>query len=124
MTPTHEIARVKVFQAYYETTMLPTTSPSTIAWIGSVQVCVLPAMSAIALLNVDKQYALVFIPGLVFGRLFDKGHFKVPLLCASALLVTGTFLIAECTEFWQFMLCQGIAVGVEYLPRTSYVPSR
>ncbi|EPT01154.1 hypothetical protein FOMPIDRAFT_1023451 [Fomitopsis schrenkii] len=83
-----------VFQAYYETTVLPTTSPSTIAWIGSV------------------QYALVFIPGIVFGRMFDKGYFKGPLLCASALLVTGTFLIAECTEFWQFMLCQGIAVGL------------
>ncbi|KAI0732188.1 MFS general substrate transporter [Fomitopsis betulina] len=83
-----------VFQAYYETTMLPTTPPSTIAWIGSV------------------QYALVFIPGIIFGRMFDKGYFKVPLLCASALLVTGTFLIAECTEFWHFMLCQGIVVGL------------
>ncbi|KZT69233.1 MFS general substrate transporter [Daedalea quercina L-15889] len=83
-----------VFQAYYEETMLPTTPPSTIAWIGSV------------------QYALVFIPGLVFGRLFDMGHFKVPLFCASALLVAATFLVAECKEFWQFILCQGIAVGL------------
>lgn len=48
--------------------------------------------------------------------MFDKGYFKGPLLCASALLVTGTFLIAECTEFWQFMLCQGIAVGVSHYP--------
>ncbi|KAH9926927.1 MFS general substrate transporter [Fomitopsis serialis] len=82
-----------VFQAYYEETMLPDTPPSTIAWIGST------------------QYALVFIPGLLFGRLFDMGYFKGPLLCASAVLVAATFLVAECTEFWQFMLCQGLAVG-------------
>ena len=56
------------------------------------------------------------MPGLIFGRLFDLGHFKVPLACASALLVTATFLVAQCTEYWQFVLCQGIAVGVRLPP--------
>ncbi|KAH9941439.1 MFS general substrate transporter [Amylocystis lapponica] len=83
-----------VFQAYYQLTILSDHSPSSIAWIGSI------------------QYALVFMPGLIFGRLFDMGHFKVPLACASALLIAATFLIAECTEFWQFVLCQGLAVGI------------
>ncbi|OSX64020.1 hypothetical protein POSPLADRAFT_1045154 [Postia placenta MAD-698-R-SB12] len=82
-----------VFQAYYEETMLPDVPPSTLAWIGSV------------------QYALVFIPGLVFGRLFDMGWFKLPLFIASSVLVTATFLVAQCTEFWQLILCQGLAVG-------------
>ncbi|PCH44595.1 MFS general substrate transporter [Wolfiporia cocos MD-104 SS10] len=82
-----------VFQAFYEETMLPDTSPSTIAWIGSV------------------QYALVFIPGLIFGRLFDMGYFKGPLFVASSLLVASTFLVAQCTQFWQLILCQGLAVG-------------
>ncbi|CCM00597.1 uncharacterized protein FIBRA_02633 [Fibroporia radiculosa] len=82
-----------VFQAYYEETMLPNTPPSTIAWIGSV------------------QYALVFIPGLIFGRLFDIGYFKLPVSIAAAVLVTATFLVAECKEFWQLVLCQGLAVG-------------
>nr|VWP00649.1 MFS domain-containing protein [Ganoderma boninense] len=83
-----------VFQAYYTTTILKGTSPSTIAWIGSI------------------QYALVFIPGLVVGRIFDMGYVKLPLGLASALLVTATFLTAQCTEYWQFLLCQGIAVGL------------
>ncbi|OBZ65726.1 Riboflavin transporter MCH5 [Grifola frondosa] len=82
-----------VFQAYYTDSILSDTAPSTIAWIGSV------------------QYALVFIPGLVFGRLFDMGHFKLPLFFASCLLVAATFLVAQCTEFWQLILCQGIALG-------------
>ena len=58
------------------------------------------------------QYALVFIPGLVVGRIFDMGYVKLPLGLASALLVVATFLTAECKEYWQFLLCQGIAIGV------------
>ncbi|KAF7793205.1 hypothetical protein EIP86_004314 [Pleurotus ostreatoroseus] len=83
-----------VFQAYYEQTLLSTTPPSTIAWIGSI------------------QYALVFIPGLVIGRLFDMGIYKMPIFLASVMLVVCTILVAQCKEYWQFLLCQGIAVGL------------
>ena len=55
---------------------------------------------------------MVFIPGLVTGRLFDMGWFKVPLFFSSAFLVLSTFLVAECKEYWQFLLCQGFAVGL------------
>ena len=58
------------------------------------------------------QYALVFIPGLVTGRMFDLGYFKLPFFIASCVLVTSTFLVAQCTKYWQFLLCQGFAVGV------------
>ncbi|KAI0718723.1 MFS general substrate transporter [Cerioporus squamosus] len=83
-----------VFQAYYETYTLRNMSPSDIAWIGSV------------------QYALVFMPGLAFGRLFDMGYLRLPVGLASALLVACTFLTAECKEFWQFLLCQGFGIGL------------
>lgn len=63
-------------------------------------------------LTVLRKYALVFIPGLVFGRLFDMGYFKLPLFIASSVLVTAAFLVAQCKEYWQLVLCQGIAVGV------------
>ncbi|OBZ67648.1 Riboflavin transporter MCH5 [Grifola frondosa] len=83
-----------VFQAYYTENLLRGTDPSTIAWVGSV------------------QYALVFMPGIAFGRLFDMGHLRVPVITASVLLFVATFVTAECTEFWHFILCQGIAVGL------------
>lgn len=83
-----------VFQAYYEENLLPDTLPSTIAWIGST------------------QYALVCLPSLATGRLFDLGYFKVPFFAASCVLVTCTFLTAECTQFWQLFLTQGIGLGV------------
>ncbi|KAE9398815.1 MFS general substrate transporter [Gymnopus androsaceus JB14] len=83
-----------VFQSYYEQSLLKDSSSSDIAWIGSV------------------QYALVFLPGLVTGRMFDIGIFKLPYAIASLVLVATSFLTAQCTEYWQFLLCQGIALGL------------
>ncbi|ELU44177.1 monocarboxylate permease [Rhizoctonia solani AG-1 IA] len=85
--------------------MLPPANNPTRAWIGSV------------------QYALVFLPGLLTGRLFDLGHYRVPQIFAAALLIIGTFLAAECHEYWQFLLCQGIAVGVSRLCLSFVDPS-
>ncbi|KAJ7117707.1 MFS general substrate transporter [Mycena epipterygia] len=83
-----------VFQAYYEENILKDVPPSNIAWIGSI------------------QYSLVFLPALVIGRLFDLGYFKIPFFAASCLLVLSTFLVAECTQYWHFILCQGLATGL------------
>lgn len=83
-----------VFQAYYEENLLKEFDPSTIAWIGSV------------------QYALVFMPSVVTGRMFDIGYFTAPLLSSSILLVLATFLVAECTQYWHFLLCQGFTIGL------------
>ncbi|KAK7039111.1 hypothetical protein VNI00_010296 [Paramarasmius palmivorus] len=88
-----------VFQSYYEETLLKGTSPSTIAWIGSI------------------QYSLIFLPGLITGRLFDVGIFKVPFAIASAGFALG---IASGTVFgpsmgvighW-FKRRRGLALGV------------
>lgn len=83
-----------VFQAYYEENILRYSSPSNIAWIGSV------------------QYALVYLPALVAGRIFDLGYFKIPCLAASSGIVVSAFLTAECTQFWHFFLVQGFSMGV------------
>ena len=63
-------------------------------------------------LRICHQYSLVFMTGLPMGRIFDRGHLKVPVAIASACLIVATFLIAECTEYYQFLLCQGFVVGV------------
>ncbi|KZV79268.1 MFS general substrate transporter [Exidia glandulosa HHB12029] len=81
------------FQAYYQTVVLPDRSPSDVAWIGSL------------------QYSLTFLPGLIAGRVFDLGYFRSSLMFSTVLYTTASFLIAECKEYWQFMLCQGVAIG-------------
>ncbi|KAK1221559.1 hypothetical protein PQX77_015678 [Marasmius sp. AFHP31] len=96
-----------VFQAYYEKTLLQHLSPSTIAWIGSI------------------QYSLVLLPALPVGRLFDLGYFRKPFLASSIVLVVGVFLTGQCTQYWQFMLCQGIlqglACGCVYAPTNAVI---
>ncbi|KAJ7104537.1 major facilitator superfamily domain-containing protein [Mycena crocata] len=83
-----------VFQSYYSEVLLKDSSPSNIAWIGSV------------------QYSMIFIPALLVGHFFDRGYLHVPFLVASAVLVAATFLVGQCTQYWHFLLCQGFAVGI------------
>lgn len=80
--------------AYYELHLLKDSSPSAIAWIGSVQI------------------ALTFGIAVLMGRLFDNGWFALPAACASVVLVVLTVLTGQCTEFWEFLLCQGFALGI------------
>ncbi len=106
---------LQVFQSYYQTTVLQTRSPSDMfvriyylasflaeedrtfsAWIGSI------------------QYSLMFLPCLVWGRLFDLGYYKSVVLVCYIMLVISAFLVAECREYWHFVLCQGFAIGVGF----------
>ncbi|KAH8806768.1 major facilitator superfamily domain-containing protein [Flagelloscypha sp. PMI_526] len=82
-----------VFQAYYTEHLLPNESPSALAWIGSIQAFML------------------FFPAFFGGALFDIGWFKIPLLISCSALVLFTFLVGQCTKYWHFLLCQGIASG-------------
>ncbi|KAI6156986.1 MFS general substrate transporter [Pisolithus tinctorius] len=81
-----------IFQDYYEQVLLSDKSPSVIAWIGSI--------------------TFIFLPALVTGRLFDLGYFKIPYVTSSCGLVVCTFLTAECKQYWQFFLLQGLFTGL------------
>ncbi|KAJ4465649.1 MFS general substrate transporter [Lentinula edodes] len=83
-----------VFQAHYEQSVLKDTSPSSIAWIGSI------------------QQSCLYIPTLIFTRLLDMGYFRSMLTSASLIFVSATFLVAQCRTYWQFILCQGILTGI------------
>ncbi|KAL0569490.1 hypothetical protein V5O48_012472 [Marasmius crinis-equi] len=82
------------FQAYYQDHILQDSTPSAIAWIGSI------------------QFSLCFITGMLYGRLFDKGYYRSMLTISSLLVIVATFLVAECKVYWQFVLCQGVAIGL------------
>lgn len=81
-----------IFQTYYTTTLdLP---PSTISWIGSIQVF------------------LLFFIGTFTGRLTDAGYFRATFLLGSAFQVVGIFMTSICTEYWQVLLAQGLCMGI------------
>ncbi|KAF7354392.1 MFS general substrate transporter [Mycena venus] len=66
------------------------------AWIGSVARC------------------MIFLPGVLVGRLSDLGYFQATFATGSVLIIAGTFLIPVCTLYWHFLLCQGFMIGIGY----------
>lgn len=82
-----------VFQAYYETVLLPHESSATITWIGSTQVF------------------LLFFMSVVVSPLVDKGLFRLCFHGGSLLLVASVFITSCCTHWWQFFLVQGVMTG-------------
>lgn len=83
-----------VFTAYYKESLLPTTSSFRIGWINSV------------------QSAFIFFGGTFSGKIFDAGYFY-HLEAAGMVISFVTFmLIAECKEYWQVLLAQGVGLGI------------
>ncbi|KAI0429921.1 major facilitator superfamily domain-containing protein [Xylaria sp. FL1042] len=93
------------YQAYYTQTL--SESPSTISWIGGIQVL------------------LTLVTGLVTGRLLDAGFF-VPLFFVGIITqVLGIFLMSISVQYWQLFLTQGVlsglGAGIYFTPAVSLV---
>lgn len=83
-----------VFQNYYTTTLLPTSSPSTISWIGGIQTF------------------LLMIIGAPCGRLVDAGYLHTQIFIGIFLEVFGMMMASISTKYWQLFLSQGVCVGL------------
>ncbi|TBU55782.1 MFS general substrate transporter [Dichomitus squalens] len=85
-----------VFETYYAQHQLKGVSPSTISWIGSLQLWIL------------------YFSGSVLGRFFDAYGPRMILISGSFLLVFSTMILSVCTRFYQFLLVQGLLTGLAY----------
>ncbi|PCH01973.1 Major facilitator superfamily domain, general substrate transporter [Penicillium occitanis (nom. inval.)] len=83
-----------VFQTYYATALLPDTSPSDIAWIGSI------------------QGFLMLILAVIFGWALDAGYFFLLSAFGVVFQVLGLMMTSLGKEYWQLVLAQGICVGI------------
>ncbi|KAF5592352.1 riboflavin transporter MCH5 [Fusarium pseudocircinatum] len=81
-----------VLQEYYMTHQLKGHSEDAIAWIGSISTFI--------------QFAV----GALSGPMFDRYGSWV-LRPAAVAYVFATMMTSLCTEYWQFMLAQGILMG-------------
>ncbi|KAK9483770.1 major facilitator superfamily domain-containing protein [Lipomyces starkeyi] len=90
---------IGVFQTYYETHQLIDLSPSTISWIGSLQ-----------------SFILAF-GGLFCGRICDMYGPRWLTVPGCLLLTLGVCMTALCTDYYQFVLAQGVcsALGASAL---------
>ncbi|KAG7403379.1 MFS transporter asaE [Fusarium oxysporum f. sp. rapae] len=82
------------FQTYYERTLIPSYSSSSISWIGSV------------------QGFLLFLFGGVTGPIFDKGYLHTLVLIGLFAVSFGLMMTSLATEYYQLFLAHGICVGI------------
>lgn len=89
-----------IFQPYYARTL--GLEPSAVAWIGSVQIC------------------LIFLVGTFAGRAFDAGYYRPALVVGCLLQLAGIFATSAARTYWQLFLaqglCQGLGCGVVFAP--------
>ena len=98
-----------VFQTYYESGELFSTSSSNISWIGSIQAL------------------MVLLVGAVVGPVYDNGYFRYLLVFGSFFIVFGFMMLSLCNEFWQCLLAQGFCVGIGggalFVPAVAIMPT-
>ncbi|KAF2133619.1 MFS general substrate transporter [Dothidotthia symphoricarpi CBS 119687] len=82
------------YQAYYETDMLASTSPSAISWVGSIQAF------------------LLLVVGALTGPLFDRGYLRALIFGGTVLLLIGQMMLSLCHEYWQVLLAQAFCIGI------------
>ncbi|PIL34880.1 MFS general substrate transporter [Ganoderma sinense ZZ0214-1] len=82
------------FQTWYHEHQLSALPASTIAWIGSLQL-----------------WVFFFCGGFV-GRLFDAYGPRPIMVVGTLMLVLGTMMTSISSEYYQYILAQGILVGL------------
>ncbi|KAM0493014.1 hypothetical protein ACHAP8_009543 [Fusarium lateritium] len=90
------INSVGAFQEYYQNDLLKDYSPSTIAWIPSLQIFFIMGM------------------GPIIGKLYDSYGPRWLILVGSFMHVFGIMMASISTEYYQILLAQGVcsAIGV------------
>ncbi|KAF9873929.1 major facilitator superfamily transporter [Colletotrichum karsti] len=88
------ISSFGAFQAYYQSELLSSNSSFQISTIGSLQ-----------------NFLMVFL-GFIIGPIYDLGYSRYLLITGSLLVLAGLILQAFCRNLWQFLLCQGLIIGI------------
>ncbi|RWA08581.1 hypothetical protein EKO27_g6529 [Xylaria grammica] len=102
-----QVASFSTYQDYYEETLLPDYSPSSISWIGTSQVF------------------LLGIVGILSGAMYDRGYLHEALFPGFVLVILGLLLLSFSYLYWHILLSQGFLIGIGgalfYIPAISIV---
>ncbi len=63
----------------------------------------------------------MLIVGVLCGRAIDAGYFYADILTGAFLQIFGMMMVSICKEYWQFVLAQGVVVGIGC--GCSFIPS-
>jgi hypothetical protein len=98
------------FQTYYEGALLKNQTPSRISWIGSIQ-----------------AFLVNFAGGFLTGPIYDAGYLRALVVVGTITGVFGMMMTSICKQYWQFVLAQGLTVGLGsgclLLPSVAVMPA-
>ncbi|KAK0642495.1 putative transporter MCH4 [Lasiodiplodia hormozganensis] len=91
-----------IFQAYYTSHLPHPLPPSTISWIGTLQILLIYGLATFS------------------GRALDAGFLRPTLALGTALQLLGIFATSGADRYWQLLLaqgvCQGLGMGLVFCP--------
>ena len=100
---------IGIFQTYYQTHQLKAYSPSTVAWVTSLETF------------------FMFGGGIWVGRLYDNYGHRYILIVGTFLHVFGLMMASLSNEYWQFILsqsvCSSIGASMLFYPSVNCVSS-
>ena len=83
-----------VFEKFYRERLLHSHSSFSISWVGSI------------------QGALFLMVGVITGRLFDKGYFRIIHITAVLLFFFALMMLSLSKLYYQVLLTHGVLLGV------------
>ncbi|KAF8802188.1 MFS general substrate transporter [Phlegmacium glaucopus] len=89
-----QLSAFGTFQAWYASHQLQHLPASTISWIGSL------------------QFWIFFVTGAPIGRLFDAYGPTWLMVAGTICCLTSTMTTSVCTEYYQYILSQGVLFGL------------
>ncbi|KAI9760174.1 MAG: hypothetical protein M1840_002591 [Geoglossum simile] len=82
------------YQAFYQTDLLHTSTPSEISWIGTV------------------QGFIMIVIGVITGPLYDLGYLRALIFTGTFLTFFGLMMASISTRYYQVFLSLGVCVGL------------
>lgn len=107
-----QLSSFGTYLSWYSHNQLSSHSPSTISWIGSLQLWVFFfSVSALIIPDTTKS-SKASDQGAVVGWCFDRYGPRPLLVTGAAIYVSSMMMTSLCKSYYQYLLAQGVLFGL------------
>jgi MFS family permease len=107
-----QLASFGTYLSWYRHNQLSSYSPSSISWIGSLQLWMFFFSVSPSAFCANAQDSKVFNKGAIVGWCFDRYGPRPLLFTGTAVYVSSMMIISFCKSYYQYLLAQGVLFGL------------
>lgn len=107
-----QLSSFGTYLSWYSHNQLSSYPPSTISWIGSLQLWVFFFSVSASVASDTTKGSKAFDQGATVGRCFDRYGPRPLLISGTAIYVSSMMIISGCKSYYQYLLAQGILFGL------------